>query len=53
MAENKQEFENLKGKKIYEQPFFKEEKGMDFPEEVWEEFNGGKWCFGCSNCNCN
>ena len=40
-------------KKIYERPLFEEEKGMKFPEEIWEEFNGGNWCFGCSNCNCN
>jgi hypothetical protein len=46
--------ENKAGeKKSYESPLFIEEKGMDFPEEIWEEFNGGNWCFGCTNCNCN
>ena len=40
-------------KKSYETPIFIEEKGMDFPDEIWEEFNGGNWCFGCTNCNCN
>jgi hypothetical protein len=42
-----------KEKKLYESPIFEEEKEMTFPEEIWEEFNGGNWCFGCSNCNCN
>lgn len=37
----------------YETPIFEEEDGMAFPEEVWEEFTDGKWCFGCTNCNCN
>ncbi len=40
-------------KKLYETPIFKEEFEMKFPEEIWEEFNGNTWCFGCSNCNCN
>jgi hypothetical protein len=42
-----------KGKKSYETPIFIEEKGMDFTEEIWEEFSGSNWCFGCTNCNCN
>lgn len=37
----------------YEKPIFEEEDGMTFPEELWAEFNQGKWCFGCTNCNCN
>lgn len=40
-------------KKPYEKPVFIEKTEMTFPEEIWEEFNGGNWCFGCSNCNCN
>jgi len=39
--------------KEYETPVFEIEDGMQFTEEVWEEFNGGTWCFGCTNCNCN
>lgn len=38
---------------MYETPIFEEEDGMAFPEEVWEAFTDGKWCFGCTNCNCN
>jgi hypothetical protein len=37
----------------YEAPVFEEVEGMVFTKEVWEEFNQGKWCFGCTNCNCN
>jgi hypothetical protein len=37
----------------YEKPLFEEQKEMVFPEEVWEEFSNGAWCFGCTNCNCN
>lgn len=38
---------------LYETPTIEEEKEMIFPEEIWKEFSNGKWCFGCSNCNCN
>jgi len=37
----------------YEEPLFEEVEEMSFPEEIWEEFSEGKWCFGCTNCNCN
>ena len=40
-------------KKVYEKPLFQKENGMEFPEDLWEEFNNGDWCFGCTNCNCN
>lgn len=48
-----QEKKQVEPKKIYETPLFEKEEGMKFTEEIWEEFNGGNWCFGCSNCNCN
>ncbi|MCS7238813.1 MAG: hypothetical protein NZ899_11175 [Thermoguttaceae bacterium] len=54
-SENGPQFGALCGdesNKVYEKPSF-EEEGMVFPEELWEEFNKGKWCFGCTNCNCN
>lgn len=50
---NMPEVKNNPEKKPYEKPVFIEETEMNFPEEIWEEFNGGNWCFGCSNCNCN
>ena len=53
MKEKKQTVESIDKRKKYEKPLFEEERGMNFPEEIWEEFNGGNWCFGCSNCNCN
>jgi len=37
----------------YEKPVFEEDDGMIFPQEIWEQFNEGKWCFGCTNCSCN
>ena len=37
----------------YETPLFEEEPEMVFAEEIWAEFSEGKWCFGCTNCNCN
>lgn len=40
-------------KKEYEKPELEEMEEMVFTEEVWEEFNQGRWCFGCTNCNCN
>lgn len=40
-------------KRIYQKPIIEEDKEMSFPEEIWEQFNDGSWCFGCTNCNCN
>lgn len=37
----------------YEAPKLQKEEEMIFPEEVWQQFSNGRWCFGCSNCNCN
>lgn len=48
-----EEIKQTNEKRIYETPLFEKEDGMNFTEEIWEEFNGGNWCFGCSNCNCN
>ena len=36
----------------YEKPILEKEEEMIFTKEVWEEFNDGQWCFGCTNCNC-
>ena len=40
-------------KKTYEAPVLEEAQDVVFTKEVWEEFNDGNWCFGCTNCNCN
>lgn len=37
----------------YTAPVLEESDEMVFTKEVWEEFNEGRWCFGCTNCNCN
>ena len=44
---------NKNGKTTYAKPVLIVEKNMVFTKEVWDEFNNGNWCFGCSNCNCN
>ncbi len=43
----------LDNKITYEKPILLVEENMVFTKEVWDEFNNGHWCFGCSNCNCN
>jgi len=35
----------------YEKPLFEERKELAFPKEIWEKFNGGKWCIQCSGCH--
>jgi len=35
----------------YEKPVFEERKELAFPKEIWEQFNGGKWCIQCSGCH--
>lgn len=37
----------------YTPPVIEEINELTFPEEEWKDFSKGKWCFGCSNCNCN
>ena len=37
----------------YTAPVLEESEEMVFTKEAWEEFNEGRWCFGCTNCNCN
>lgn len=37
----------------YQKPECVEATGNVFTEEIWQELSGGKWCFGCTNCNCN
>ena len=35
----------------YEKPLFEEREELAFPKEIWEKFNGGKWCIQCSGCH--
>lgn len=44
---------NSSEKIAYDKPVIEEQEGLVFPEEIWQEFNEGHWCFGCTNCNCN
>lgn len=38
-------------KKVYKKPVFKKEKGLVFPMEVIEKFNGKRFCVQCSSCH--
>ena len=40
-------------KQEYNAPVLEEVKEMVFTKEVWEDFNDGRWCCGCTNCHCN
>ncbi len=35
----------------YEKPLFEEKKELTFPKEIWERFNGGRFCMQCSGCH--
>lgn len=39
--------------KAYEKPLFALCEGVVVPDRLWGEDTSGKWCFGCTNCNCN
>jgi len=35
----------------YEKPLFEKQKGLIFPMEVIEQFNGERFCVQCSACH--
>jgi len=35
----------------YEKPLFVKHEGLVFTEEIWQAFNRGAWCRGCSACH--
>ena len=35
----------------YEKPLFEDQSGMDFPMQIVEKFNGGRFCLQCSGCH--
>lgn len=35
----------------YQKPLFKERKELAFPKEIWEKFNGGRFCIQCAGCH--
>lgn len=39
--------------KKYEAPRFIACSGKTIQEKILGRFTGSKWCFGCTNCNCN
>jgi hypothetical protein len=47
------EAKTISSKKHYETPCIQETSEMTFTKNIWEDFNDGNWCFGCTNCNCN
>jgi hypothetical protein len=38
-------------KAVYEKPKFVERNSLAFPKEIWEQFNGGRFCIQCSGCH--
>jgi hypothetical protein len=38
-------------KTTYEKPLFVERQELAFPKEIWEKFNGGRFCIQCSGCH--
>ena len=53
MRDDEKQAQVVTEKSRYEKPTIEEQEEMIFPEEVWQRFSDGQWCFGCSNCNCN
>lgn len=43
--------EKPKSKRVYEKPLFEKSEGMTFTKEIWEEFNGSRFCLQCSGCH--
>ena len=35
----------------YEKPLFVEKQALSFPKEIWDQFNGGRFCIQCSGCH--
>ena len=35
----------------YEKPLFEKQSGMDFPMQIIEKYNGGRFCLQCSSCH--
>lgn len=40
-----------KSRRIYKKPLFEKQKGLTFPREIIEKFNGGRFCVQCSGCH--
>jgi len=40
-----------KEKAKYEKPLFELQDEMTFPKDIWEKFNGGRFCIQCSGCH--
>ncbi len=36
---------------VYKKPVFVKEKGLTFPKEIIEKFNGRRFCVQCSSCH--
>jgi len=43
--------EKVRKGRVYEKPVFEKQKGLIFPKEVIEQFNGGRFCVQCSSCH--
>lgn len=48
------EFYNINSVNVvakYEKPLFEKQESMDFPMEIIEKFNNGRFCKQCSGCH--
>ncbi len=36
---------------VYNKPVFNERQELAFPKEIWDKFNGGRFCIQCSGCH--
>ena len=48
---DKQALQSKEKKVVYQKPLLEKQKGMVFPIEIMEKFNGGRFCLQCSSCH--
>lgn len=43
--------QRMKKRTKYEKPLFEKQDGMDFPKQIIEKINAGRFCLQCSGCH--
>ena len=49
--DKRNEIATRQDKATYEKPLFEEQESLVFPDEIWDEFNKGRFCMSCSSCH--
>lgn len=49
--EKRRDEQNNENKFAYEKPLFEEQSGMEFPMQILEKLNDGRFCLQCSGCH--